>query len=58
MTGPDYLLFDADNHYYETPDCFSRHIESAYADRPSGPPGRPTATGTSGWATSRTASWT
>ena len=27
MTGLDYLLFDADNHYYETPDCFSRYIE-------------------------------
>jgi predicted TIM-barrel fold metal-dependent hydrolase len=26
-------LFDSDNHYYETPDCFSRHIESKYADR-------------------------
>jgi len=33
MTAQPYLLFDADNHYYETPDCFSRHIESAYADR-------------------------
>jgi predicted TIM-barrel fold metal-dependent hydrolase len=27
-----YLLFDSDSHYYETPDCFSRHIESVYAD--------------------------
>jgi predicted TIM-barrel fold metal-dependent hydrolase len=33
MTGLDYLLFDADNHYYETPDCFSRHISGADADR-------------------------
>ncbi len=33
MTGLDYLLFDADNHYYETPDCFSRHMKSADADR-------------------------
>ena len=33
MTQLDYLLFDSDNHYYESPDCFSRHIESAYADR-------------------------
>ena len=24
---------DADNHYYEVDDCFSRHIESRYADR-------------------------
>src|SRR5690242_6929518 len=28
-----YLLFDSDAHYYETPDCFSRHIEAVYADR-------------------------
>jgi len=33
MTGLDYLLFDADNHYYETPDCFSRHMKPADADR-------------------------
>ena len=33
MTGLDYLLFDADNHYYETPDCFSRYMSSADADR-------------------------
>ena len=24
---------DADNHFYETPDCFSRHIEAKYADK-------------------------
>jgi predicted TIM-barrel fold metal-dependent hydrolase len=24
---PDYPLFDADNHYYEPRDCFTRHIE-------------------------------
>ena len=24
---PDYALFDADNHYYEPRDCFTRHIE-------------------------------
>ncbi|HVX19875.1 MAG TPA: amidohydrolase family protein [Acidimicrobiales bacterium] len=29
----DYLAFDADNHYYETRDCFSRHIEAKYADQ-------------------------
>ncbi|HWL42975.1 MAG TPA: amidohydrolase family protein [Ilumatobacter sp.] len=28
----DYLVVDGDNHYYERPDCFSRHIESRYAD--------------------------
>lgn len=28
----DYLLFDADNHYYETRDCFTRHIESRHRD--------------------------
>ena len=33
MTGLDYLLFDADNHYYETPDCFSRYMNRADADR-------------------------
>ncbi|HET6965131.1 MAG TPA: amidohydrolase family protein [Acidimicrobiales bacterium] len=33
MTGLDYPLYDADNHFYETPDCFSRHIESRYADK-------------------------
>jgi predicted TIM-barrel fold metal-dependent hydrolase len=31
MSELDYLLFDADSHYYETPDCFSRHIEAAHA---------------------------
>ena len=30
-TDLDYLLVDADNHYYEAPDCFSRHIEATYA---------------------------
>lgn len=28
---PDYQLIDADEHYYEPDDCFSRHIESRYA---------------------------
>ncbi len=27
MTALPYRLFDADNHYYETRDCFTRHIE-------------------------------
>ncbi len=31
-TSLGYPLFDSDNHYYETPDCFSRHIESRFAD--------------------------
>ena len=29
----DEAFFDADNHYYETRDCFTRHIESAWKDR-------------------------
>src|ERR1700722_15262775 len=33
MSDLSYSLFDADNHFYETPDCFSRHIESRYADK-------------------------
>jgi predicted TIM-barrel fold metal-dependent hydrolase len=33
MDPLDYLVIDADNHYYETPDCFSRHIEPRYADK-------------------------
>ncbi len=28
----DYQLIDADGHYYEPDDCFSRHIESRYRD--------------------------
>jgi predicted TIM-barrel fold metal-dependent hydrolase len=28
----DYHLIDFDNHYYETHDCFSRHIEPRYRD--------------------------
>lgn len=32
MPDLPYLLFDADNHFYETPDCFSRHIEQRHAD--------------------------
>jgi hypothetical protein len=26
-------VFDADNHYYETDDCFTRHIEAEYRDK-------------------------
>jgi predicted TIM-barrel fold metal-dependent hydrolase len=29
----DYRLFDADNHYYEPVDMFSRYIDPAFADR-------------------------
>jgi predicted TIM-barrel fold metal-dependent hydrolase len=32
VTG-DYLLVDAEHHYYEPDDCFTRHLESAYRDR-------------------------
>ena len=30
---PAYRPFDADNHYYETRDAFTRHIDPAYAER-------------------------
>ncbi len=33
MRQPDYRFFDSDNHYYETPDCFTRHIEPKYRDK-------------------------
>jgi predicted TIM-barrel fold metal-dependent hydrolase len=29
----DYKLIDADQHYYEPDDCFSRHLEPKYADQ-------------------------
>ncbi len=29
----DYRIFDADNHYYETRDAFTRHIDRAFRDR-------------------------
>jgi hypothetical protein len=29
----DYKIFDADSHYYGPDDCFTRHMEKAYADR-------------------------
>ncbi|MYH96726.1 MAG: amidohydrolase, partial [Acidimicrobiia bacterium] len=32
MADLGYRTFDSDNHYYEAPDCFSRHIESRYAE--------------------------
>lgn len=31
--GLDYAVVDADNHYYEPPDCFSRHIEAKFRDK-------------------------
>ena len=33
MQRPDYPVVDSDNHYYETRDCFTRHIESRFRDR-------------------------
>ncbi len=30
---PDYGVFDADNHYYEAPDAYTRHIEPKMAKR-------------------------
>ncbi|HTK64565.1 MAG TPA: amidohydrolase family protein [Pseudonocardia sp.] len=33
MLNLGYRIFDADNHYYETRDAFSRHIDPAYRDR-------------------------
>jgi len=33
MTTLDFRLFDADNHYYEAPDAFTRHIEPRFAKR-------------------------
>lgn len=32
MNGEGYGLWDADNHFYEVRDCFSRHIEAKYRD--------------------------
>jgi predicted TIM-barrel fold metal-dependent hydrolase len=31
--GIDYPLFDADNHYYEPTDCFTRYLEPRYRDK-------------------------
>jgi predicted TIM-barrel fold metal-dependent hydrolase len=33
MARPGYRLFDADNHYYETRDCFTRHMPKPLLDR-------------------------
>lgn len=32
MRQLDYRFFDADNHYYEPRDCFTRFIEPRYRD--------------------------
>jgi predicted TIM-barrel fold metal-dependent hydrolase len=29
----DYRIYDADNHYYEPDDCFTRHIEARFRER-------------------------
>jgi predicted TIM-barrel fold metal-dependent hydrolase len=33
MTAVDYEIFDADNHYYEATDAFTRHLEPGFAKR-------------------------
>jgi predicted TIM-barrel fold metal-dependent hydrolase len=33
MAGLGYPLIDADNHYYETRDCFTRYLEPRYRDK-------------------------
>jgi predicted TIM-barrel fold metal-dependent hydrolase len=33
VPGLPYRLFDADNHYYETRDCFTRHLPERFAER-------------------------
>ncbi len=33
MRQLDYGLFDADNHFYETKDCFSRYMEPKHRDK-------------------------
>ncbi len=33
MFEGDYFVFDADNHYYETRDCFTRYIEPRHRDK-------------------------
>lgn len=33
MAALDYALFDADTHYYEPDDCFTRHIESRWREQ-------------------------
>ncbi|SVD00488.1 uncharacterized protein METZ01_LOCUS353342, partial [marine metagenome] len=33
MARPDFRAFDADNHYYEAEDAFTRHIDPSMAKR-------------------------
>src|SRR5512145_473730 len=33
MTAAQFGIFDADNHYYEPRDAFSRHLDPRFADR-------------------------
>lgn len=33
MTDSPYRIVDADHHYYEPDDCFTRHLEAEFADR-------------------------
>ncbi len=33
MAKLDFNMFDADNHYYETRDCFTRYIEPKDRDK-------------------------
>ena len=33
MSQVDYDIFDADNHYYEATDAFTRHLEPGFAKR-------------------------
>ena len=33
MAALDYRLLDADTHYYEPDDCFTRHIEARFKDQ-------------------------
>mgnify|MGYP006338972823 CR=1 FL=1 len=33
MTAPQPLYSDADNHFYEAEDCYTRHIEAKFRDR-------------------------
>lgn len=33
MSKLDYPMYDADNHYYEPDDCFTRHVEAKYKPR-------------------------
>ncbi len=33
MSSTEYLLFDVDNHFYETDDAYTRHLEPEYLDQ-------------------------